>query len=215
MQRTTQAFLLRPSNPVPGAPPETVVTADTVMLNDPQNVFKKVDRDGVDHINIDLRGKTLLGQQLTQMYDLGFIHPEYGQFRSVEGFVGFIRSGAREDRFRWMVGMEARYHSRKLETSFIPGFREIVTEANYFKIVQSESLLKAFTESTLPFDHYYLFETNGRPIQPAAASWLLPAMENLRTLICDGVAFPRADYTGVEDLGRAVADSSAPQGTHN
>lgn len=186
---------------------EHVVTARTIETASATNVFHKPERDGVDHINIDNRGRTTLGQQLSHMHASQFLHPEYGPFESVEGFIGFVRSGATDDRFHWMAGMEARFHSRKLDSSFIRGFRELVMEASYFKIVQNQDLRDAFVESTLPFDHYYLLETNGRPIQPGAAGWVIPAFEQLRTMLRANETYPRPDYSGVE---LAAVRRSAP-----
>lgn len=179
--------------------PPVVIRAETIMKG-PAAVYSRADHDGIDHINIDSRGRTELGKQLTHMHRQDFLHPEFGPFRSVEGLIGFIRSGAQEDEFHWLHGMEARHRSRNLESEFIKGFREIVMEANYFKIVQNDELRDAFIACTLPFDHYYLLETNGRPIRPMAAAWLVPAFEDLRKLIRDGRPFPKVDYSGVKEL---------------
>jgi hypothetical protein len=161
----------------------------------------KVELDGVTHINIDKKGHTELGQMLTHMARSQFDHPEFGPFQSVEGFIGFIRSGAKDDQFHYVHGMNARYRAKNQDSDFIRGFREIVMEANYLKIVQNESLLKAFRDSTLPFDHYYCLANNGRPVQPRNAQWIIPGFEELRRLIKAGEPYPKVDYSGVAEIG--------------
>lgn len=162
----------------------------------------KAELDGVTHINIDKKGRTELGQMLTHMARSQFDHPEFGPFQSVEGFIGYIRSGGKDDQFHYVHGMNARYRAKNQDSDFIHGFREIVMEANYLKIVQNPSLLKAFKESVLPFDHYYLLPNNGRAVQPRNAMWIIPGFEELRRLIKAGEVYPKADYTGVLEIGR-------------
>jgi len=182
------AALLRPS-----AATGAVVNAEPIMSS-------KADLDGLDHINIDAKAKTELGRKLSHLTRSDFVHPEFGPFHSIEGFIGYLRSGMKDDQFRYLSGPSARYRSRIQETEFIQGFREAVMEANYFKIMQNASLLARFKASTLPFDHYYLFENNGLPIQPNAAAWLIPAFEELRHLIQSDKPYPEMDYTGLKKL---------------
>jgi hypothetical protein len=161
----------------------------------------KVELDGITHINIDKRGRTELGQLLTHMARSQFDHPEFGPFQSVEGFIGYIRSGGKDDQFHYVHGMNARYRAKNQDSDFIRGFREIVMEANYLKIVQNESLLKTFKDSVLPFDHYYCLP-NGRPVQPRNAMWIIPGFEELRRLIKTGQPYPKTDYSGIFEIGQ-------------
>lgn len=62
-------------------------------------------------------------------------------------------------------------------------------EANYFKFVQNE----AFSESVLPFDHYYVFETSGT---------LIPEFENLHGSSVRVNRSRSADYSGIAPLAR-------------
>jgi hypothetical protein len=177
---------------------EAEVEMNTMMDDAPRT---KVDQDGVGHINIDKKGRTELGRMLTHMARSQFDHHEFGPFQSVEGFIGFIRSGAKDDQFHYVHGMNARYRAKNQDSDFILGFREIVMEANYLKIMQNESLLAIFKASTLPFEHYYLLE-NGRAVQPRNAQWIIPGFEEIRRIIQAGESYPKVDYSGVLEIGR-------------
>jgi hypothetical protein len=178
-----------------------VMEAEVDMVTLDDTAKSKVELDGVTHINIDKRGRTELGQMLTHMSRSQFDHPEFGPFQSVEGFIGFIRSGATDDQFHYVHGMNARYRAKNQNSDFIRGFRELVMQANYLKIVQNDSLRRAFRDSMLPFDHYYLLG-NGRPVQPRNAQWIIPGFEELRRLIKADQPYPTVDYTGVQEIGR-------------
>lgn len=161
------------------------------------NCPTRADSDGITHINIDRYGMTELGRMLTHMYHLPFVHPEFGPFRSVEGFIGYIRSGGKDSQFHYAHGMNARYRSRNQSSEFISGFRQIVMEANYLKITQNEQLRDLMINSDLPFDHYYLFGPHGNPVRPRNASWLVPSFEELRDMLKEGKSYPPVDYTDV------------------
>lgn len=178
-----------------------VMEAEVDMDTLDDTAKRKVELDGVTHINIDKRGRTELGQMLTHMARSQFDHPEFGPFQSVEGYIGFIRSGAKDDQFHYVHGMNARYRAKNQDSDFIRGFRELVMEANYLKIVQNETLRQAIKASALPFDHYYLL-SNGRPVQPRNAQWIIPGFEELRRLVKADLPFPPVDYTGVAEIGR-------------
>lgn len=175
-----------------------------VSIMDPDRPRSLADDDGVTHINIDLRAKTKLGRQLSHVYRLQYEHPEFGPFVSIQGLIGFIRSGCMDDQFHYLAGMAARDRSLATNSDFILGFREIVMEANYFKIVQNDELRKLFVESTLPFDQYYLHDITQRPIHTPAASWVLPGMETIRQLLKENRPYPTVSYEGVSDPHRRL-----------
>ena len=198
-----QSCALTHTRPMPyvGLHQSNVMEAEVEMNTLDDAPKGKVELDGITHINIDKRGRTELGQMLTHMARSQFDHPEFGPFQSVEGFIGFIRSGAKDDQFHYVHGMNARYRAKNQDSDFIRGFRELVMEANFLKIVQNESLRVAFKDSELPFDHYYLLG-NGRPVQPRNAQWIIPGFEELRRLVKAGLVYPKVDYSGVFEIGR-------------
>lgn len=174
-----------------------VVEAEAEMRTMDDTPKAKAELDGITHINIDKKGRTELGRQLTHMSRSSFSHPEFGPFQSIEGFIGFIRSGAKDDQFHYVHGMNARFRAKNQDSDFILGFREIVMEANYLKITQNEFLLQLFRQSELPFDHYYLLDS-GRPVKPRNAEWIIPGFEELRRLIREGKPHPKVDYSGIQ-----------------
>lgn len=194
----------------PGARTQSPVVTAADLFKTPEASF--ADEDGVKHINIDRNAKTELGKTLTHLHRADFTHPYFGPFLSVEGLIGFIRSGGKDAQFHYLHGMDARYRSKKLDTRFIRGFREVVMEANYLKIIQNTELHAKFLASTLPFEHYYMFQPaadrtghrpDAYPIRPQNASWLIPSFDALRSLMQAGGQPEQADYSGVTEMENA------------
>lgn len=142
--------------------------------------------DGVNHINIWHTGATELGRQLSHTTETPFIHPYFGPFNSIEGFWYYIRSETKDDKLRMMFGQEAKNYGRKLTHIWVDGFPSIIMAANFHKIDQRPELKKMFVESTLPFDHYYLFGPGKVLVRPKVHGWLVGGFENLRRLMKEG-----------------------------
>lgn len=179
------------------AMPAVLVTPETL-------IHPLVLQDGVTHINIDAHARTELGRLLLHKLASRFEHPMFGQFKSVEGFWGFIRDGARDDRWRYVSGMAAKYETRKLGPRYIANIHQIIMEANFYKVEQNETIRSLMVASTLPFDHYYIFrspemaeDNPGVPIRPQIAPWLTRGFEEIRTLLQFGKRPDRPDYTDV------------------
>lgn len=177
------------------------------QTNEHEGRMSKAERhaalDGQTHINIDRLAKTSLGQQLNSMALSPFVHPEFGSFASVEGFVGYIRSGMENDQCRMIYGLKSRYVSRRQNFGAIPGYREIVLEAHYQKIRQNQGLLPLVRESVLPFEHYYVNE-HGVLTPQTDSYWFVPGMEYIRRLIKLDQPYPRPSYNGLyEAIARA------------
>jgi hypothetical protein len=160
--------------------------------------------DGVKHINIDTYAKTELGRMLVHKFPAKFEHPTFGRFRSIEGFWGFIRTGAREDRWRYLSGMPAKRETRNLDKRWIKNFHQIIMEANFYKVSQNDEIKKLMLASTLPFDHYYIFRSEkmtdndpGLPTRPQIATWLCAGFEEIRTLLRAGKQPVTPDYSDV------------------
>lgn len=178
-------------------------------------VIDRLDQqDGLTHINIDRLAHTQLGVMLTHTHRAPFKHPQFGEFLSVEGYIGFIRSGGRNALHRDTFGMNARHLSQNQEMIFVQGFREFVMEANYLKIMQSPELKELFVQSELPFDHYYVVEKEDRIDRPHNATWLIAGFENLRKTMQRGEIYRAPSYEAVEAAGRTyeqlLRSKSAP-----
>lgn len=139
--------------------------------------------DGIDHINIHSRGNSYLGKALSHFAHDPFVHPHYGPFYSMEGFWYFTRTAFNEkiaNRMRYLSGYRAKQKGCELPYVRVEHFEDVIMAANYQKIIQNETLRKAFIESTLPFDHYYTFDNSDRIINPKIYDWLIEGFEELR-----------------------------------
>ena len=161
-------------------------------------------QDGVTHINIDSYAKTELGRMLVHKFPAKFEHPTFGRFKSVEGFWGFIRDGARDDQWRYLSGMPAKRETRNLGPRYITNFHQIIMEANFYKVDQNEAIKALMLASSLPFDHYYIFRSDemaddnpGLPTRPQIAPWLIRGFEEIRQLLKDGKRPEKPDYSDV------------------
>lgn len=183
-------------------PAENVMQAVTDEVQVP--VHPLVLEDGTTHINIDAFAQTELGRMLVHQFASKFEHPQFGRFRSVEGFWGYVRDNTRDDRWRYVSGMTAKRETRNLGVRWIANFHQIIMEANYFKIEQNDHLKALFVASELPFDHYYIFRGKeaiasdpGFPIRPQIAPWFTRGMESIRTLMKEGRRPDKPDYSDV------------------
>lgn len=147
----------------------------------------KPENDGIDHINIHSRGKTHLGRLLSHFAHTPFIHPYYGPFYSMEGFWYYMRSGATDQKLRYLSGFRAKTHGKKLAYVWYDNFKEDIMAANYQKILQVPCLAQMVVESHLPFDHYYTFGDSQIVITPNNYDWLCSGFEDIRTAMQEGM----------------------------
>ena len=102
--------------------------------------------DGVDHINVYSKGKTLLGQLLSNFAYSPFCHPEHGEFNSVEAFYYWLSTGKKYHRLCCLSGHAAKFHGSKLPREHCDNFEEEIKLAIKLKIEHSE-LIK-YAQST-------------------------------------------------------------------
>lgn len=139
--------------------------------------------DGRSHINVYTKGKTWLGKALTNLAPIGFVHPTDGKFACVEGYWYYLSTGRKHEELRELDGFAAKSKYRKAERTKLPDFEEQIKIAITCKIEQNERLKDVFTESTLPFSHYYFYgsEDNPKVIKPEGLDWIMQHLEDLRT----------------------------------
>lgn len=140
-------------------------------------------KDGIDHINIYSKGKTELGRKLTNFADIEFTHPEFGYFRTIEGFWYWL--GCRNNDLRLVDGPTAKRVGRELGAAdWLPEgkFRDYIKEALVLRFKQHPELEQEFLKSTLPLTHYY--EYNGKVVKVPQAKWITQFLEDYR-LICN------------------------------
>ena len=164
------------------------------MNHPPTNLtLPEPSQDGITHINVHYTfGQTSLGRQLSTYSVAAFEHPYFGPFKCIEGFMRYIRSGCSDDAFRRMTGSQAKSHFVKaldagtIANHDIPNEAGILTSALYAKLQHNSVIAANFTESTLPFDQYYLYKTSKLPIRPEDGGLLTNSLMALRDLMVQG-----------------------------
>lgn len=141
-------------------------------------------QDGVTHINCWSKGKTTIGQLLSNFSQSPFKHPEFGYFASVEGFWYWLASGRQHENLRRLYGASAKSVGMQLET--IPmndeEFRERVLEAIRSKIEQNTGLREMFLATELPFFHYYVYGRSADVVvEKPQHQWQMDFLMQLRT----------------------------------
>lgn len=196
----------------PGKKPEGKQRMNVAVGTPDQDIaiHQMVLHDGLTHINIDSHAKTELGRMLVHKYPSKFEHPTFGRFKSIEGFWGYIRDGARDDRWRYVSGMSAKRETRALGPRFIANFHQIIMEANFLKVEQNETVRALMIASTLPFEHYYIFRSEemspdnpGVPTRPQIASWLTRGFEEIRTMLIKGTRPEKPDYSDIYEINQS------------
>lgn len=116
--------------------------------------------DGITHINVYTKSKTLLGRDLTNFSHRPFKHPLLGEFESTEGLHYFLKTGRNFQEFRKLWGYEAKKVGVELSRDNMVmdlHFDWMFRIGLVAKITQHPDLFQAFIESELPFAHYYYY----------------------------------------------------------
>lgn len=133
--------------------------------------------DGIDHINVYSQGKTELGRLLTNFANTPFVC-EDGAFTSVEGYWYWL--GTREPILRTVHGYKAKQLGKTFTNSVSLDadiFRTKIRKAINAKINAHPHIKQLLKESTLPLEHYYVF--NGI-VKDAGYKWILEHLNNVR-----------------------------------
>lgn len=134
--------------------------------------------DGVTHINIYSKGQTLLGQSLSNWSDCR-IEISIGYFRTIEGLIFYL--GSFDEALRFATGTRAKQYGERNDKGIrLPEdiFKRFIVEAMWAKVEKDPGLKQALIYSTLPFDHYYIF--NGKKIRPENWAWQIEEWEKIR-----------------------------------
>lgn len=114
------------------------------------------EKDGVNHVNVYSKGKTELGQLLTNFADTPFKHPVYGWFRTVEGFWYWLKTGQQYEELRNLLGWEAKMMGRKWPSVEVEHFDTKMKTAIRAKLIQHPHILRMLIDNDLPLTHYYV-----------------------------------------------------------
>jgi hypothetical protein len=129
--------------------------------------------DGIEHINVYSKGKTLLGRLLSNFAHTPFDLADHGHFASVEGYWYWL--GCRNEALRSCVGFEAKKigrASRGADWNDTPDFKSCILRALAAKRAAHPRINALLIANTLPFEHYYVF---GDKVynEKAKAQWML------------------------------------------
>ena len=117
----------------------------------------QLSEDGVTHVNIYSKARTELGRLLTNFSPLGFTHPEYGEFKSLEAFWYWLGTGKQWDSLRELSGYDAKRVGKNYRQISLENFQEEFKRAILLRFQQHPDLTKLFLANTLPLTHYYTF----------------------------------------------------------
>lgn len=131
--------------------------------------------DGIRHINIYSRSLCELGRELSNFSRFPIIHPEYGNFESIEGFWYYISSGMKYEQLRTLFGFSAKKLGKSLPIEHIDNFIEIIKSALLCRLQQHPELAYKLNKSTIPLTHYYYYGKldNCKIIYPQDSQWLV------------------------------------------
>lgn len=147
--------------------------------------------DGIDHINVYSKGATLLGRMLTNLYDRDFSVPEYGQFKSMEGFWYYYLTGCQYEKFKSYGGFQAKRFGKPLRGERIDKdgltdeHKAVILGAIRCKLRQNRDITEELWKSDLPFTHYYYYgqPDNAKVIELPQYNWMLDEYERLRGIL--------------------------------
>ena len=163
--------------------------------------------DGIDHINIYSKGRTSIGRFLSNFAQAD-IETDDGDFASIEGYwywlllpmeLNSCSSDISEDDISSFLEKKKILHSvfgydaknigkrlldrygRRLTDEQVDNdidFKSKIKNAIKFKINNHPKYKKELLESTLPFNHYYIFY--GKIKEPTSHRWVIDYMDELR-----------------------------------
>ena len=140
-------------------------------------------KDGITHINIYSKASTKLGRALSNFAPLGFELPDHGKFESIEGYWYWLGTGCKHEKLRTLAGYGAKKYGKRLERVKVENFEEKIKVALRCKLETHTGLKKAFTESVLPFKHYYYYgePANAKVVNVENCGWIVDYLHELRS----------------------------------
>ena len=160
------------------------------------------DNDGVTHINVYSRGRTVLGKLLSNFTEVPINSPEFGYVSSIEGLWYYLITGEKHPELLKMSGWEAKKYGRNHTREFTTSqevFQERIKSAITLKVMSSKRIYDLMSDvDLLPFTHYYV--NNGEVHTPRGNDWIVEHLETLRSEIRDGLSKPKGSFGVVEFL---------------
>lgn len=91
---------------------------------------------------------------LDEFYVESFIHPVYGMFQHLLGLKCYLRTGCKDDSYRWMDPADVLERFSNAKKQWHKNYMYNVRLAYLAKVSQSEDLAKALHVTTLPLERY-------------------------------------------------------------
>jgi hypothetical protein len=136
------------------------------------------ENDGVDHINVYSKGLTQLGRDLSNFAPIGFNHPQYGCFASMEAYYHWVKTGMVCEELRPLFGYWAKQAAKDLPVVPHDNFESIISEGLRCKVLQNDFLAESLKASTAPLVHYYNY--GGRVVTPKGQDYQMRVLTELR-----------------------------------
>ena len=185
------------SRPQPGQ--ESADNAPQLYQGGPYRLPERrsVRQDGVDHINCSGHADTPLGYALSFQTNEQFRHAQAGPFRSLEGFLLYIRT--EDDVARGMTANAAFHARRNLNRRDIVAISDHMTllltlDAQWQQITNTPALAADLRDCTLPFDMYNV-DSTGIRIRRRDAEVMVHALELMRIALATDLSYP--DFTSL------------------
>lgn len=152
------------------------------------NIILDPDMDGITHINVYSKGKTLLGRNLTNMSEVPLKLENHGYFRSMECYWFWRRLNGQYDEFRTMNPFVAKREGTIMVQSPFNNvtdencneFKEDIKNALRVKLKQNPSILFDFLKTDLPLTHYYV--KGSVVMNHPEYKWELDELERIRKI---------------------------------
>jgi hypothetical protein len=160
--------------------------------------------DGVDHINFSSCGKTSLGKLLDINARSRIHHPQLGLFESLGG-IWYYLCGDQNDMFRSLFGRKCNLVGKKSKQNFVEGFRTIIAEASWIKVIQNPELIDMILKSDSPFVSYFIQGEPGIAVLTSQHQWYAPVLEEIRKALKKNQQITQ-DFVATEEVPTLTPD---------
>jgi hypothetical protein len=158
--------------------------------------------DGVNFINVSYAANTRLGSFLDINAHTPFEHPEIGNFESVGGVWYYIKSQVPDEAFRHVWGDRVRNMGKRIIAREVIGFRTIIADATWVKIVSNPEAMNDMADTTVPFKSFYYYGPLNLKKSIQDTGWYLVALEEIRRTLklrsSTGNFELQPDFTNIE-----------------
>jgi len=144
----------------------------------------RIGEEGVNHILLSKFSKNPVGNILAIDSEEPLHHRTLGYFKTFQGFWHYISTEERDDRLRELTGHNLDKLVEKLTKIRIHNFNALILDALYQRAVQKKESILLIRKSTLPFDHYRVYNNQtGLRQRMAFSFWLIEGCETIRKAI--------------------------------